>query len=150
MDTSVTLRPSIIKTLLLFLISVVFLAIGFWMIQKHELAGWLGVFFFGICTCVSIIILVPNSTYLKLSDEGFEICALYRKSFTKWNEVDCFTVRYIGKSKYVVFNYTDKSRKRARTSQALAGYDAALPDSFGMKVEELADLMNKWKKKVQN
>jgi len=147
---TITLRPGKTKALLLALLSLAFLAIGLQMVEKQVLIGQVLVVFFGIGTVVSLVPLIPSAFYLKLTQEGFEVCKLFKKSFTRWDEVGSFTVSYTSTSKFVVFNYTDKSRKRARTSQALAGYDAALPDSFGMKVEELADLMNKWKKKVLN
>ncbi len=147
---TITLTPSKKKALLLALISLAFLAIGWQMVEKQVLIGQVLVVFFGIGTVVSLFPLIPGSFYLKLTNEGFEVCKCFRKSFTRWDEVGNFTVSYTSTSKFVVFNYTDRSRKKARTSQALAGFDAALPDSFGLKVEELADLMNKWKKKVIN
>lgn len=54
------------------------------------------------------------------------------------------------KKKMVFYDYKMSNKKHRvgkSFSKALSGSEAALPDLFGMNVDELAELMNKWKDK---
>ena len=87
-STPLTFYPSRRKTFLLLIVSLVFTLIGALMINDGELMGWFVSIFFGIGCIVSITILLPNSSYLHISEKGFEVCSLFRSGFTSWNEVD--------------------------------------------------------------
>jgi hypothetical protein len=40
--------------------------------------GYLGIAFFGLGLVVFVIKLVPNSSYLRVTQEGFTVCSLFR------------------------------------------------------------------------
>ncbi|QQR55575.1 hypothetical protein IPG41_03405 [Candidatus Peregrinibacteria bacterium] len=110
-STSLTFYPSKWKTFLLFFVSLFFTLGGTWMISDREPMGWFVSIFFGIGCIVFIAILLPHSSYLRISEKGFEIRSLFRGGFTNWNEVDQFESGYIGLNKMVVFNYSPGHKK---------------------------------------
>lgn len=142
------LRPAIFKTVLHLLGSLAFVAIGFYTLEEDPLISWMGILFFGLGVVVFSIQLFTNASYLKLTEEGFEVRNLYRREFTKWNEIASINVGYVGQAKMVVFDYTDAHQKQERgkkIARFLAGHEGALPNNYGIKTEELAALMRKWK-----
>lgn len=149
-EETLTLYPSKIKNTLLILISIIFTILGVWMIQVGEIRGWFAVIFFGLGNIVLIINLFPNSSYLRLSDQGFEMRSLFRSTFTHWDAIEQFELGVIRHKKMVVFNYTPNHFQLptgVNTARKLTGFDGALPDTYGKSIEELSSLLNEWKYK---
>jgi hypothetical protein len=98
---------------------------------------------------VFLIQLFSNTSYLKLTEEGFEVKSLLKSHFTKWSYVEVFGVGYMrGNRKAVMFNYSENHTKPKPGKQivsAITGGEGGLPNTYGMKAKELAGLMNKWK-----
>jgi len=152
-STPITFRPSKWKTLGLFLISLLFTLAGILMINDGQMMGWFVSVFFGIGCLVFIAILLPNSSYLRLSEKGFEMRSLFKSSFTNWNEVDQFEPRYIGVNKMVFFKFNSNYEKSGGFKgmvEEMAKNEGALPDTYGHSAEELAELLNEWKNKYSN
>jgi hypothetical protein len=86
----------------------------------------------------------PKAAYLHLAADGFTICSLFRAHTVRWAQVREFAVIRVGPNRMVGWNYTPdypgSGRARA-VSKLLAGCEAALPDTYGMKPQELAKLM---------
>jgi hypothetical protein len=131
------------------LICLVFTTTGFFMARSDELFwGWVNMIFFGVGLIVCILAVLPNASYLQLDSKGFTICNLYRKHTFHWREVRNFTVDYVSASKMVLFDFEPGYKKSAALRSinvGLSGAEAGLPDNYGMKYEELADLMNQYK-----
>lgn len=143
------LYPGKIKSLLLFVVNLLFVAMGIFLINKGERFGWAICIFFGLGTIVSIINLLPQASYLKLDEEGFETCSMFRKNKYNWKDVVGFGVGRISTNKMVVFNFSKEfkgSRKIRKVSSSMTGFEGALHDTFGWKAEELAELMNTYKR----
>lgn len=153
------LKPNKLKTIGFLLISCFFVIFAFNMIKEEPLMGWIGISFFGLGIIVFIIQLLPNSTYLKLTNEGFEIRNLYKSDFTKRSDVKVFKIGtipmhiyggYVRQKKMVMLDYVKTHKKHRRgkmASKALSGSHGALPDSYGKSIEELVQIMNEWKSK---
>jgi hypothetical protein len=80
-----------------------------------------------------------------LAPEGFTICSLYRKSFIRWSDVQDFRVVVIGLNKMVGFDYAphyQRAKRTRRISTALSAAEGALPQTYGLRVQQLAELMN--------
>jgi hypothetical protein len=140
-----TLYPSKLESTLLLLGSLAFVIAGIWMVSIGDANGLLGIGFFGLCLLVAIIQFHPKASYLHLSAEGFTVCSLFRSSFVSWQYVQEFGLISIGNNTMVSWNYTSEyvAGVRARAfSQALSGYEAALPDTYGLKPKQLAQLMS--------
>lgn len=144
------LRPSRLKTVGWFAACTVFAAIGVLMISAGQLVGLLTAGFFGLGVIVFGALLLPNSAYLRLGPDGFTVCSLFRAHSYRWSDVGPFSVDRVGLNRMVVFNYSDDYRgspRLRRVAAAMAGYEGALPDSYGMKLEDLADLLNEYRRR---
>lgn len=148
-DTLV-LRPSLWKHMLMLAGSLGFVAIGVFIMPAGDWTRWLVTGFFGLCAAVFVTQLLPGASYLKLDREGFEFAAMFRKTCITWSDVSPFAAGYISANKMVLFELTEgspgaPSRRIASIARNLAGAAGALPDTYGMKAEALADLMNRWR-----
>jgi hypothetical protein len=142
------LRPKKAKTIQLILLSLMFCVGGWWMISRGETFGWVALIFFGLGFLIGLVMLLPNASQLKLTPEGFEVTALFRKRFTKWDEVTLFRVGAINGQVMVVFDYTaaHQSQPNAkRFSKTMAGWEGAVSNQYDITPEALADLLNEWR-----
>lgn len=132
---------------LLFLGSAAFVAAGIWIVIEGDWKGYLCVGFFGLCALVGVIQLLPGSSFLKLTPEGIEYASLYRRHFIEWSSITEFGVVSIKQTgltvnRMVGFNLDSDVKARGRNlSKALSGFEAALPDCYGHKAADLANLL---------
>ena len=148
-QNTLTLRTKPIKMLLYLLGSLLFVVIGV-LLLRDTFVGWLGIGFFGLCSIVFALLLLPNASYLELTPEGFTIRSLFRSHSYSWTEIETFAVGYASRMKTVVFNlspFYENQHTLRKTNKKLFGFEACLPDTYGMSAEELADLMNTWKRR---
>ena len=132
------------------IVSLAFTIGGLLMTKDEGLMGWLIASFFGLCLIVFLIQLIPGSTQLLLTKDGFTMTSLFRSHFTKWADVKSFELGYLGRNKAVMFDYVDSHKKHSigkSIAKELSGNHGALPDTYGMEVTELLILMNESKKK---
>jgi len=145
---TILLRPKPTKWLAVAVGSFAFVLIGIWMVRSREIFGWLGIVVFGLCLSVSLICLLPQASYLRLTPDGFTICSLFRAHTIRWDDVASFGVGRIFTNKMVMFNYAESyphSPKLRSFNTQLTGFDAAIPDSYRLRHEDLADLLNRYK-----
>lgn len=157
---TIILKPKKIKTIGFLLLSCLFVVLAFSLLDEKPFIRWISIVFFGLGVIIFIIQLLPGSTYLKLTHEGFEVKNLFRSNFTKWAEINAFRIGIVPidiywndfhfwwdwNKKMVLFDYK-KTRKGNFNSKDVFDNQEALPDSYGMSVEELVQLMNEWKSK---
>ncbi len=139
------LRPSWKKWLLVELICLVFFAVGIAMVASGEMKGWFTLSVFGI-GFFAVPVLFFNSK-LEINNKGFLIHNLKKVNFIAWDEVQDFQVVVIGLNKMVGFNFSekyDRQKKMRAVAVGLSGVEGALPDTYGMKAEDLAVLMVKY------
>lgn len=126
-----------------------FVVVGVLMILHGDRKGWFvaGVFIPGVL--LLLVQLLPGASYLSVDTEGLEFAATFRKKRFAWREIEGFglyTVRQVGLpvGRFVGFNLIPGARKPTKSltlSKALSGFEAVLPDSYGYKAEELAELL---------
>lgn len=145
-DFTVTFRPFMLKTLLLLSVTLGFVVLGTMVgVSKGDVAVIVGVVFFAVCALVFVVQLHPQASYLTLKSDGLVCCSLFRKFEVKWEEVQGFTARPIGRINMVLFDYSpgyDRQLKGRQVAKAIAGYEGALPDTYGFKASELAGILN--------
>jgi hypothetical protein len=144
-DLPVTYRTRPLKMALLALVSGVFVCIGLWLLPREPVIALACIIFFGLCASVGLVGLLPNSSYLTLTEQGFLFASLFRKHFVAWSSVQTFVPVRIQSNSMVGWIYSSEFRgstRLRRASTAIAGVEAALPDTYGMPAEQLADLMN--------
>lgn len=145
-----TYRPKNPKTILLGLVCLAFVVSGVFMTKDQPVMGWFVTSFFGICMIVFLIQLIPGSTELTLTEEGFEMTSLFRKSTTRWTDIESFKIGYLGRNKTVMFDYVDGHKKYQTgkfIAKELSGSHGALPTTYGFKATELLKILNEWKNK---
>jgi hypothetical protein len=163
MRDEIVLVPSKKKQALMLLVATLFVLAGIFIVSKTDASDvWIGyvcIVFFGLGGVVFAAQLLPGSSFLKIRRDGFEFRALWRGTAFRWSDVQEFGVAeftlYHGgipqKHRMVGFRFSPSSARRDahprlhRLNQALVGYDAALPDNYGMKHDELASLLNQKK-----
>ena len=152
--SELTLHTSKAKSLLLLLASLLFTVGGVFMARDGELTGHVGYVFFGLCSLAYVVQLITGGGYLKLKEDKFEFFSGFgRKQCVSWDDVDSFGVAvvrnlsryYVPPTRLVGWNYkqgVDVSKFGRVTSKTLSGREACLPDTYGMKLEELVSLLN--------
>lgn len=141
-------KPNRLKNVMLFLACSAFVAMGILIRDSNPKIAWACIAFFGLGVIVSIIHFLPNSTYLKLTDEGFEVKGLFRSGFTKWTDVKDFRVGSVKGNKMIFFDYTENHKKWKSGKQVakfLSGNEGAVQSSYNIKTDELLNLMKKYK-----
>src|SRR5262249_43431430 len=150
----VLLRPRLPGKLLLLVGSALFTAGGIWMIHEQKSSGWFVAIIFGIFTAVAGVQLFPGSDFLRLTPDGFTMKAMFRTTSTRWKDVSGFGVvkmqqhGFLTVNTMVGFDYVDsydRSRIGRNLARAMTGCEAALPNLYGLRAEELASLMNSWR-----
>jgi len=143
----IILRPSRWKWLGIGLLSLAFVVAGVFLISVGKPVGWLSVIFFGFGCVVSILYLLPNASYLRITPEGFTICTMYKQDTFNWADVTEFGVGRVV-NKMVMFNFEPSYQRSTRlrnVNAKLTGFEAGLPDSYGLSHEALAGLLNQYK-----
>lgn len=118
-EDKLILRPKPFKTIMFAVTSLLFVAGGIFILKEEVLKGRLITLFFGVCFLIFVIQLIPGSTQLSLTKEGFTTTSLFRSHFTDWSDIEQFEVGYVGKSKFVKFDYKanhKKTQNRKRNS----------------------------------
>ena len=116
------------------------------MVRDHEPKGWLPLLFFGLIAVVFAAKLLPNSTYLKITDDGLTLCTLFRVSKIPWDQVETFYPGRIRANK-MVFIRRPAEQVEGKIGIAISaaltdGAHGALPETYGMSAEALSDLLN--------
>ena len=147
-NRELVLRPRHRATLRLLVVCFGLGAAGVWMLVQGDWLGWLPAIFFGIGTVVFAAQLLPNASLLRISPDGILVRSLFRSHVYGWSDVDRFSVSRIGRNKMVVLDFSQtfaKSNRARRLSKLLTGWEGALPDTYGMSAEALAELLNECK-----
>lgn len=145
-----TFYPKRGSALLLFIGCGAFVAAGVWMGNSGESVGYWGAAFFGLGVVVSVVQMIPGSSYLKLTRDGFEFSALFRRHHVLWSDVSEFgvaTIRQGGLAvhRMVGFHYSVPAKRVSGRglSRAVAGFEGGLPDCYGHRAEDLAEMMTR-------
>jgi hypothetical protein len=115
------------------------------MTSTEPLVGYLCAAFFGSCLLVFAVQLLPKSSYLHLGPDTFTFCALFRSHTVRWRDIESFSVVRIGLIRMVAWNFAPdykEQRVGRASSRRIAKVEAALPDTYGMKPQELAEFMD--------
>ena len=137
--------PNRMKWVVAALTCAVMTAGGLWIIADGSWFGYIATAFFGLGLIVSLILLLPNSSFLELDASGFLIRNLFRDSRLSWADVDSFEARRVGVRKMVTLKFAPEynTLPRARAAaRIVSGAEGALPDTYGRSAEDLARMMN--------
>lgn len=141
-----TLRPRPWKWLGILLLCLVFCVIAVLMLRDGRLAGWFCLLVFAPGVLIALVALLPGANYLRLEEQGFTFSSLFRAHFVRWDDVAGFSLVRVASNDMVGWLYREGRQpagRGARLSLALAGCHAALPESYGLRAEELAQLLER-------
>jgi hypothetical protein len=129
--------------------SAAYVAIGLLILPKQPSVAWAIIVLFGVIVLMSFVVLLPGSTYLRLTPQGFEQRLLFRTRKQSWQPIERFqSYRHLTHWKRnigIIFDPSYKSHARLRRfNRSLDGVDGALSDTYGLSANELANLMNEW------
>ncbi len=145
---TVVLRPGRLKWAGIGVFCLLFTVAGVWLGSTGDKIGWGCAVLFGLGFLVSAASLLPGATYLRLTDEGFTMCSMYRSHTYRWQDVSGFTVGRVFTNKMVLFNFEPTYQRTPGLRSInvdLVGYEGGLPDSYGLSHEALAELLNQFK-----
>ena len=146
-----TIYPNKTKMALMLIGCLILMAGGILMIQDEKVMGWIGTIFFGLCAAVFLFqICYPKSSFLTISEDGLEIGSLFRSQKLSWVDISEFGTYSILQNglpvrKMVGYNFSEhyQGASKARAfAKSLAGFEGALPDTYGYSAEELAQILS--------
>ncbi|MES2708051.1 MAG: hypothetical protein V4726_15775 [Verrucomicrobiota bacterium] len=132
------------------LLSLAIVITGILMVRDGRPIGYYCAGLFALGLLFSAIQLHPRGTFLRLDEKGFTFCALFRSHTVPWAVVQEFGMPHVGVNRRVAWNYTSgyPDHKKSRSAvKSLSGFEAALPDTYGMKARDLAILLESWRQK---
>lgn len=149
------LRPGTTKWKWMLWGSGAFAAIGAVMVASGETVdGGMALAFFGVCTALSAFMLYSRNQTLTLRSDGFEVRHMGRNWSYAWQDVSEFKTWHRKQSgitymKAVTFSPLNEKGSLLKTvNKKLAGNEGSLPDTYGMDGEELAELMNAYRRQA--
>ena len=112
--------------------------------------GIVGTLLFGAGAVAAISWFVPSWSHLRIAPDGLVLRNMGRTTRWAWNDIEHFVAYEIhhqySSQKMVGFDRRDLTPERQSFWQTLArgmsGVDGSLPDTYGMRHVELADLLN--------
>jgi len=143
MASNLTLYPSKHKTALFLIWCLLFTIVGFVMVAKHQPAGWYVLLVSAFGGLILLAVLLPGSTYLLISESGFETKTLFKRQFYPWRDtLDFVPGKHFGlKTVFIVgnlrVNFKNKDNNDLRIS-----FPKPLPDTYGKSPEELARILS--------
>ncbi|MES2695797.1 MAG: hypothetical protein V4773_20150 [Verrucomicrobiota bacterium] len=133
----------------LLLLCSTFTAIGGWMVIDGQKMGWFCGGFFALGLPIFLIQMHPKASFLTVSEDGFKFSSLFRKTHCRWSDIAVFgtyTLRQNGLpvGNFVGFDFVSEyqsSSKMRAASKAMVGFEGGLPDTYGLKAEDLSQLL---------
>ncbi len=147
MQNEVIYPASRIKALLLFIGCLVFVALGWWISTPKPIIGWSCVVFFGLGIPVSILMMLPNRVYLRVSKHGFEMASPFNKKLVRWSDVERFYIVAVRGTKLIAIVYKPgyaEQQVLRKLSSSVAGMEGAIPNCYTASREEILSALNEW------
>ena len=147
LPNKLTLKPSKLKWAGSLLFGLALVAVGLFVIGPDEdpTMRWLTIGFGAVGALVSIPGILGIGG-LELDPEGFTIVHWGRNTRRTWRECSEFSIIDMRGGPFVGFtSETDAGKAAAGLARNLVGETGMLPDKYGMKARDLADLMNRFR-----
>jgi hypothetical protein len=122
--------------------------LGLLMIRDGRAIGWLN-----IAVAVPLIpficwVMTTRRMHLRLNASGFAFGTLRKQYMYSWSEIESFGVAEFASNRWVCFVFAPGYRTEAKVraiNQDFGGFDRFLPETYGMRAEELAKLLESWR-----
>lgn len=151
MTEPLNFRASRMKAFWLLLAAVAFVTIGFFMRAEKPLIAWACILFFGLGIPLSLVMMFsPNSMYLRLDEEGFEMGSFFKKNRVKWTDVAGFELASIRGARMIAIIYAPhyEGQQIGRAiAENLSGMEGAIPNNYNAPLDELLPTLNEWQQR---
>ncbi|HEX7589022.1 MAG TPA: hypothetical protein VF478_11960 [Anaerolineae bacterium] len=147
----VTLYSSRRKWLRLTFACSLFTIAGILMVFYGISDGWFFLVVFGTLSTISVGMLLPGASSLKLDKEGFQATRFYKRHRVRWQDVRRFDAvqQYRSEERIVVYDdLKSPDTPLVRLNKFLADHNAFLPDTYGLAGQDLAWLMGEWRERA--
>ena len=147
----IVLRPSRRRWSVLLVLSVVLAAASaLAFIAAPNVIAAAGIVLFGAGVVVATLSLIPGRAYLRIAPDGLLVSTGLKTTRWQWNDVEHFRAYEVhhqyGSVKQVGFDRRDLTPERQglwkTISRGMSGVDAALPDTYGLPHDGLAELLS--------
>jgi hypothetical protein len=150
MTDELTFHASRGKAVLILLASIIFVAIGYFLRHEQPLIAWACMIFFGLGIPVGLVMIFsPNSTYLRLDQEGFEMGSFVKKTRIKWTDVQRFELASISGAKMIAIvyapHYEGQKIGRVIAGGLSGGMEGAISNSYNAPLAEVLKTLNEWR-----
>jgi hypothetical protein len=148
MEPQVIFRGSVRKALIVLLISIGFVVLGAWATAERPILGWLCIGFFGLGIPASLLMMRPNSTYLKLDADGIDVVSMWRHHKLEWSDLDGFRMASIHGARMIAIDYSSaytKQKAGRALASALSGMEGAIADHYTVPLDQVLQALNDWK-----
>ncbi len=106
---------------------------------QHWIGG-LGLAFMLIVLFFTGLRLLPALYHLRITEKGFHVRFMHRDTFWSWDQVQEFSARRKGREGLVEFIPAGLKDRDGKVPVL------RLPDTYGMKAQDLATLLNSWRR----
>ena len=92
----ITFQPKLWKPIVGLILNASFIALGLYtLVIKENNFGWLTLLFFGFGMIISVLQLIPNSSYVTLNNKGMKIKTIWRTTQVDWKDIAGFYTKKI-------------------------------------------------------
>lgn len=150
MSEELVIRGSRARFLRMLVIGTCLVALSYWTLAEQHmwLLGGAGLIFFGFGLVVTVLMMRPGTTYLRLHPSGFDVVAMKRPCHYLWSDVDGFYLASLSGAEVVAiqFNESCKSQRIGRAlAGGLTGIEGAISNIFERPPAAVCAVLNEWK-----
>jgi len=128
--------------------ALVFVALRVFVLKWEPSIGYLSIGFFGLCAVALGLNMLPNSSYLRLTNEGFTVYTMFKKRSVAWQGVSKFGVTSVAVRKIGGLDPSHAPSTAEQAATVISGYSSTLPETYGLTAEELAELLNRMREEL--
>ncbi len=121
---------------------------GALLIQQRPIVGIVSVAIGALSFVVLLWTAFSPRSRLRLSPEGFTFGTIRRISTYRWSDVAAFFPLRVAGHDRVCFKFSKEfsgEMKQRQINQDFGGFDRFLPNDYGMRADQLAELLESWR-----
>lgn len=149
----IKLKSPIWKPLLALLLNLSFVILGLYLLWvKGVNFAWFTIALFGTGTVLSIVQLIPISSYLIIGSKGITIKTLLQTTKLEWKDIQGFYTKKILFSNLVMIQFSDSFHGKylsVKVDSMLTSRENTLPGNYGKSADELCEILMKYKNYFQ-
>jgi len=145
------LKPDTSRSMLVLLFSLVFLYVGFKIVEAGEPGGWLLLGLFGFAIIASLSVVLPGASFLEIDARGITVASSFRQKTYRWDQIERIGIFELGFIRRVGIDFNSRYQGPERVpdfAKPAFGYHTCLPVMSGMTLEDLLEVMQECRNRV--